>query len=67
MSNKTDKSDQKPSGKTDADHMRKWMDDVGGSVFPGKSTLKSVEVSKSGDKLTIVLKKNKKEQNSNNF
>ncbi|CCJ07930.1 hypothetical protein [Methylocystis sp. SC2] len=35
---------------------------VGGSISLGESQLKSVEVSKSGDRLTIVLKKKKQKK-----
>ena len=38
--------------------------EVGGSLFPGDSALKSVKHSKDGDKLTIVLKKKKQKKNA---
>lgn len=47
------------SEKTEAEILQQWIESVGGSVSPGESLLKSVEVSKKGDKLTIVLKKKK--------
>ncbi len=40
--------------------VRAWMAAVGGGVSIGDSKLKSAQVSKSGNKLTIVLKKKAK-------
>jgi hypothetical protein len=36
---------------------------VGGSLSLGESVLKSIEASKNGEKLTIVLRKNKPKKN----
>jgi PDZ domain-containing secreted protein len=59
-------ADEKPDGKpdemTDAARLRDWMDSVGGNVYPGSSTLKSVKESKDGDKITIVLKRQKEKK-----
>jgi hypothetical protein len=38
------------------------MDSVSGNVYPGSSTLKSVKESKDGDKITIVLKRQKEKK-----
>ena len=53
------RGDMTDSEKTEAEILQQWIESVGGSVSPGESLLKSVEVSKKGDKLTIVLKKKK--------
>jgi len=59
-------ADEKPDGKpdemTDAARLRDWMDSVSGNVYPGSSTLKSVKESKDGDKITIVLKRQKEKK-----
>ncbi len=59
-------ADEKPDGKpdemTDATRLRDWMDSVSGNVYPGSSTLKSVKESKDGDKITIVLKRQKEKK-----
>jgi len=49
--------DKRPEQTTDASLLSAWMEDIGGSVFVGQGKLKSVEISKSGDKLTLVIKK----------
>ena len=58
-------ADEKPDGKpdemTDAARLRDWMDSVSGNVYPS-STLKSVKESKDGDKITIVLKRQKEKK-----
>ncbi len=41
----------------DLDLVREWMSGVNGGISIGDSKLKSAKVSKSGGKLTIVLKK----------
>ena len=55
-------SDKKPDEMTDVERLRQWLDAVGGNIFLGEGELKSVEKSKDGDKLTIVLKKKKHEK-----
>ncbi|KAF0128420.1 MAG: hypothetical protein FD148_1797 [Methylocystaceae bacterium] len=55
-------TDKKSSEKTEAQIMEVWMAAVGGSISLGESLLKSVEVSKNGDKLTVVLRKLKKDK-----
>lgn len=52
--------DDRPQTQTDADRMRAWLDAVGGNIFIGEGRLKSVKVSKKGNKLTLVVKKKKK-------
>jgi len=52
------------SDKTEAEILQQWIEAVGGSISLGESLLKSVEVSKRGDKLTIVLKKKKQKKGS---
>jgi hypothetical protein len=63
---KDDMADEKPNEKpdemTDAARLRDWMDSVSGNVYPGTSTLKSVKESKDGDKITIVLKRQKEKK-----
>ncbi len=49
----------KKKSETDLGILHQWMDSVGGNISFGSSALKAIETSKSGDKLTIVLKKNK--------
>ncbi len=51
-----EKSPEAP-GTTELDLVGDWMTSVGGGISIGDSKLKSAKVSKSGDKLTIVLKK----------
>jgi len=57
-----EKPNEKPDEMTDAARLRDWMDSVGGNVYPGSSTLKSVNESKDGDKITIVLKRQKEKK-----
>ena len=57
-----EKSNEKPDEMTDGDRLRNWMDSVAGNVYPGTSTLKSVKESKDGDKITIVLKRQKEKK-----
>ncbi len=52
------------SDKTEAEILQQWIEAVGGSISLGESLLKSVEASKRGDKLTIVLKKKKQKKGS---
>lgn len=59
---RTKMTDKKSSEKTEAQIMEVWMAAVGGSISLGESLLKSVEVSKNGDKLTVVLRKLKKDK-----
>jgi hypothetical protein len=40
--------------------MRTWLEGVGGNLFVGEGKLKSVKISRKGNKLTLVVKKNKK-------
>jgi hypothetical protein len=49
---------------TEAEILQQWIETVGGSISLGDSLLKSVEASKRGDKLTIVLKKKKQRKGS---
>ncbi len=48
----------------DIERLHRWMDAVGGNISLGESLVKSVEESKDGDKLTIVLKKRKQRKAS---
>ena len=57
-------SKEKPDDLTDIERLRHWMEAVGGNIFLGLSALKSIEESKDGDKLTIVLKKKKQKANT---
>jgi hypothetical protein len=57
-----EKPNEKPDEMTDAARLRDWMDSVSGNVYPGTSTLKSVKESKDGDKITIVLKRQKEKK-----
>ena len=52
------------SEKTEAEILHRWIEAIGGDFSLGESPLKSVEVSKDGDKLTIVLKKKKQKKGS---
>jgi hypothetical protein len=55
----TNMQDNAPQKMTDAERLRAWMDDIGGSLFVGDGKVKSVKMSKSGKKLTVVMKKKK--------
>ena len=55
-------ADTKPDEMSEIELLHRWIDAVGGNISLGESTLKSVEVSKDGDKLTVVLKKNKQKK-----
>ncbi len=55
--------DEKALETTDASRMRAWLDGVGGNISIGAGKLKTVKVSKKGNKLTLVLKKNKNKDN----
>jgi hypothetical protein len=57
-----EKPNEKPDEMTDAARLRDWMESVGGNVYPGASTLKSVKESEDGDKITIVLKRTKEKR-----
>jgi hypothetical protein len=48
----------------DAARMRGWLDGVGGNVVVGEAKLKSVKISKTGNKLTIIVKKSRKKKKS---
>jgi hypothetical protein len=52
--------DGKKPEATDAARMRTWLEGVGGNLFVGEGKLKSVKISRKGNKLTLVVKKNKK-------
>jgi len=41
------------------ERLRKWIGEVGGAITIGESDLKSFKLSKSGGKITLVLKKKK--------
>jgi hypothetical protein len=53
---------RKPDEQTDLDLLHEWLAATGGSIELGATTLRSAETSKSGNKLTIVLKKSKPEK-----
>ncbi len=57
-------ADKNPKKLTDTALLRQWLGDVGGSIFIGESTLKSVKFSKDNDRLTVVLKKKKPKKSS---
>jgi hypothetical protein len=50
---------KKPDEQTDLERLHEWMAATGGNITRGDNTLESIETSKSANKLTIVLKKNK--------
>ncbi|WP_363345829.1 hypothetical protein [Methylocystis echinoides] len=52
--------DEKGLETPDVARMRAWLEGVGGNIFVGDGKLKSVKISKKGNKLTLVVKKNKK-------
>ena len=52
--------DIRPDETSDPARVSAWMEEIGGSVFVGQGKLKSVKISKSGNKLTLVVKKKKK-------
>jgi hypothetical protein len=41
------------------ERLHRWMDAVGGNIALGDCEVKSFEVTKSGDKITLILKKKK--------
>jgi hypothetical protein len=49
--------DKRPEETSDHARLSAWMEDIGGSVFVGQGKLKSVKISKSGNKLTLVVRK----------
>jgi hypothetical protein len=55
---------KKPDEQGDLDLLHEWLAATGGSIELGATSLQSAETSKSGSKLTIVLKKNKPEKKS---
>lgn len=47
-----------------AELLNEWLESVGGQIQTGAAKLKSVKLSKDGDKITLVIKrKTKKEEN----
>lgn len=40
-----------------------WLDDAGGKILLGATTLKSVKLSKNREKLTLVIKKKSRKEN----
>jgi hypothetical protein len=50
-------ADTKPEEMSEIELLKRWIDAVGGNISLGEGTLKSLKVSKDGDKLTVVLKK----------
>ena len=59
-------SDKKPDKLTDIELLHQWMGAVGGNFSQGDSELKSVEISKDGDKLTVELRKKKQKKTKEN-
>jgi hypothetical protein len=53
---------KKSDEQTERQRLHEWLDSVGGRISLGHSELSSIEISKSGNKLSIVLKKNKPEK-----
>jgi hypothetical protein len=43
-----------------AARMSAWLEGAGGNIFVGDAKVKSVKISKKGNKLTLVVKKSKK-------
>ncbi len=58
--------DEKALETADASRMRAWLEGVGGNIFIGEGKLKAVKISKKGNKLTLVVKKNKKKDKGAN-
>ncbi len=54
--------DEKALETGDAARMRAWLEGVGGNIFLGEGKLKSVKVSKKGNKLRLVVKKKSKKK-----
>ncbi len=52
--------DEKALETGDAARMHAWLEGVGGNVFIGEGKLKSVKISRKGNKLRLVIKKGKK-------
>jgi hypothetical protein len=57
---RSDMTKKKSDKQTDLERLHQWLASIGGNISLGASALKSSETSKSGDKLTIVLKKPKR-------
>jgi len=55
-------SNKKADEMAEIERLHRWIDGVGGNISFGDSVVKSVEESKDGDKLTIVLKKRKQKK-----
>jgi hypothetical protein len=48
----------------DAEMVNEWLESVGGQIRTGAAKLRSVKLSKDGDKMTLVIKrKSRKEEN----
>ncbi len=50
----------------DVSRVRAWLEGVGGNIFIGEGKLKTVKISKRGNKLTLGVKKNRKKDKSSN-
>jgi hypothetical protein len=50
-------NDKKTPVATDAELMSEWIEGVGGNIHIGAAKIKSVKVSKKGDRLTLVIKR----------
>ncbi len=53
---------KKSDGQFDLDRLHEWMAAVGGNIALGASRLLSLDISKKGNKTTIVLKRNRPEK-----
>jgi hypothetical protein len=49
---------------TDAELMDAWMESVGGKLLIGEGKLKSVKISRKGDRLTLAIKRKSRAKNS---
>lgn len=56
---------KQPDETQDVIRLHEWFTKVGGNIDLGQSLLKSLETSKDGDKITIVLKKKKPKKDAN--
>lgn len=55
--------DKVVASKSDVELVSAWLHDAGGEFLLGAATLKSVKLSKHGDKLTLVIKKKSVKEN----
>jgi|WetSurMetagenome_2_1015567.scaffolds.fasta_scaffold1297084_1 hypothetical protein len=54
--------EKKTPAATDAERLTDWMEGLGGQIDLGAGKIKSLKLSKKGDRLTLVIKKKASEK-----